>query len=265
MKRLFLFIMLIGIAISASAFDINKLTQLGLPANAQPAKFYFERYFYDQTLKPVDFDYEESSIDLEDNKYYLFVEPKKSEEEWSFTRISLWAYDTNNNTVKEVFKQAGNEYDELFIFGIDYLFDKQSTFKKHIIESTKQEIEIQKFTFKPVVVMKSEIWTGFNHSREVVILLHLDSGKVILLEDQRFVAISHTSTQALMGAEQNLAKNYIVTTSTEYDSESVELKENEEVSIYNKQWVTPIINVFDTDGTLVSSQPLEKQQIDMIR
>ena len=265
MKRLFLFIMLMGIAFSASAFDINKLTQLGLPSNAQPAKFFFERFFFDQTLKPVDFDYEVSSIDTDDNKYYLFVEPKESEDELSFTRISLWAYDTNKNTVKEVFKQVGNEYDGLFIFGIDWLLDKQSTFKKHTIESTKQEIEIQDFTFKPVVVMKSEIWTGFNHSREVVILIHLDSGKVILLEDQRFVAISHTSTQALMGAEQDLAQNYIVTTCTAYDSETVELEENEEVSIYNKQWVTPIINIFDTDGTLVTSQTLKTQQIDMIR
>lgn len=265
MKRLLLFFLLMVTAFSAYAIDIDQLVKLGLPANAVPATFYFEHYFFKQSVKPTEYDYEVSSFDCEDNRYYLFVEPKGQTEEGSFTRISLWAYDSNKNSVKEVFNQINNEYEGLFIFGIDWVLDKQSSFKKHTIEGTKQVIEMQEFNFKPVVVMNSEVWTGFNHSREVVILLHLDSGKVKLLEDQRFVAISHTSTQALMAAEQDLAKDYIITTSTAYQDESIDLEPNDEVSIYNKQWVTPIINIYDTDGTLVSSQTLKKQQIDMIR
>lgn len=265
MKRFLLFFLLIGTAFSSFAIDIKDLVKLGLPANAMPAKFYFEQIFNEQAMKPTEADYEVSSIECDDNKYYLFAQPKGETEEGTFTRISLWLYDSNKNTVKEVFKQVNNEYDGLFIFGIDWLLDKQSTFKKYTIEETKQVIDTQEFTFKPVIIMKSEIWTGFNHSREVVILLHPDSGKVQLLEDQRFVAISHTSTQALMGAEQGLAKDYIITTSTIYDSESIELKPNEEVTIYNKQWVTPVVNIYDTNGTLISSQTLKKQQIDMVR
>jgi hypothetical protein len=68
-----------------------------------------------------------------------------------------------------------------------------------------------------------------------------------------------------MGAEQGLAQDYIITTSTIYQTEDIDLKPNEEVTIYNKQWVTPVINIYDTDGTLVSSQELKKQQINMVR
>lgn len=257
--------MMLGTAFSAFAIDINELAKAGLPANAVPAKFYFEQLFLNQGLKPTNADYEVSSIECEGNKYYLFAQPKGETEEGTFSRISLWIYDTNNHSAKEVFKQVNNEYDGLFILGIDWLFNKQCTIKNQTIKATKQVIETQEFTFKPVIVMQSEIWTGFNHSREVVILLHLDSGKIKLLEDQRFVAVSHTSTQALMGAEQDLAQDYIITTSTAYQSESIDLKDNEEVTIYNKQWITPIISIFDTDGTLVSSQELKKQQINMIR
>ena len=265
MKRFLLFFLLMGTVFSAFAIDINELVKLGLPANASPAKFYFEHLFLNQNLKPTEADYEVSSFECDDNKYYLFVQPKGETEEGTFTRISLWMYDSNKNSVKEVFKQVNNEYDRLFIFGIDWLLNKQSTTKNYTIKATKQVIETQEFTYKPVIVLQSEIWTGFNHSREVVILLNPDSGKVKLLEDQRFVAISHTSTQALMGAEQGLAQDYIITTSTIYQTENIDLKPNEEVTIYNKQWVTPVINIYDTDGTLVSSQELKKQQINMVR
>ena len=264
MKRLLLFFLMIGTVLSANAIDFDQLVKLGLPADAKPAKFYFKCFFFNQDEKPSQFDYEDSSLETGDDKFYFFVKPTKIKDE-DFTHISLWIYDTQKNAVKEVFNQNDDEKAKLFVYGIEWLLDKQSTFKKHTIVETKQVVEMQEFTFKPVVVMKSEIWTGFNHSIEVVLLLDLESGRVKQLENQRFVAVSHTSTQALMGAEQDLAKDYIITTSTIYDSESVELKPNDELTIYNRQWVTPVINIYDTDGTLISSQQLNKQQIDMIR
>ena len=75
MKRLFLFFLLIGTVLSANAIDFDQLVKLGLPADAKPAKFYFKCYFFNQNEKPSQFDYEDSSLESGDDKFYFFVKP----------------------------------------------------------------------------------------------------------------------------------------------------------------------------------------------
>ena len=108
MKRLLLFFLLIGTVLSANAIDFYQLVKLGLPADAKPAKFYFKCYFFNQNEKPSQFDYEDSSLESGDDKFYFFVKPTPLKDE-DFTHISLWIYDTQKNAVKEVFNQNDDE------------------------------------------------------------------------------------------------------------------------------------------------------------
>ena len=69
----------------------------------------------------------------------------------------------------------------------------------------------------------------------------------------------------LMSAEQDLAQDYILTTSTGVRTEEMPLKESSDYTIYNKQFLTPVLHVYTADGQLVKSVELPQDEVDMVR
>ena len=124
---------------------------------------------------------------------------------------------------------------------------------------------MQEFTSRPVVVLQAEIFTGFMHSPQMTLLVYPDSKRVQTLENQMFVCISHTLTNVLMAAEMDYAQDYIITTSTSMRSEKQPLKESEEYTIFNKQYLNPEIHVYSAQGKEVGSISLPEDEVDMIR
>lgn len=265
MKRKFFAIMVLFVANMAAAVEITHLRQIGLPTKAVPAKMYFENMYVNTPRTMTANDIVESALSGFDNEHFFFVEQLPTSEDDLYARINLWMYDSEKDKVEKIFSQEGEEYQELLVLGISWLLDKRSSFKDVVVEDSKQTISVQEFTSKPVVVLMAEIFTGFMHSPQMTLLVYPDSKKVQTLENQIFVSISHTLTNALMAAEMEYAQDYIITTSTAFRSEKQPLKETEEYIIYNKQYLNPELHVYSARGEEVGSISLPEDEVDMIR
>ncbi len=264
MKKISLMTLALLMVCMASAQDINELRRLGLPAKAMPAATYFENLYNDSPQAATDLDIQKSSIFSFDNDYCFFVEKLPSTEEDMFARINLWMFNAEAKKVTKIFSQQDNEYKELFVMGVDWLLDKQSTFKDVIVKDTKQKISLQEFTGSPVVILKAEEFTGFSHSPQFTLLVYPLTKEVKMLPEY-FVSVFHTLSNMLMSAEQEYAQDYIITTTTDTRSEQQPLKESEEYTMYYKQYLTPEIHVYNARGKLIKSLTLPEDEVDMIR
>ena len=249
----------------ASAFDMSHLHQIGLPAKAVPATFYFENQFEDTPRALTDGDIVNSTLCGFDSDYSFYVEKLPSSPDDFYTRINLWMFDSEKDKVVRIFSQEDKEYEELQILGIDWLLDKQSSFKDVVISDTKQKIGIQEFTSSPVVILQSVIFTGFVHAPHMTLVVFPSSKEVKILENQKLVSVSYTLSNMLMNAEMEYAQDYFITTSTEMRSEEQPLKETEEYISFSKQYLTPSLHVYTAKGELVGSITLPEDEVDMIR
>ena len=249
----------------ASAFDMGPLRQVGLPAKAIPATFYFENLYEDHRPSFTDKDVSNSSFMGFGDEYTFFVEPLPVAEDDLYTKINVWMYEHEQNKVTKIFSQESEEYGDLFIKGADWLLDKRSTFHNQVISDSKQTISVQEFTGSPVVVLRAEIFTGFMHAIQQTLLVYPHAKKVKVLDREYFVSVGHTLANMLMMAESDKAQDYIITTSTDMRSEAQPLKESEECIIYNKQYLTPTIHIYNARGDLVRSVTLPEDEVDMIR
>lgn len=253
------------VACVASAIDISDLRQLGLPANAVPASLYFENYYEATPRAMTDQDLVKSSFFGLGNDYSLFVEPLPSNEDDLYTKINLWLYDAEQNKVTKIYSQLGEEYEELFIRGFAWIFDKQASYKDVVISDSKQKIRVQEFEGSPVIILQAEIFTGFSHSPQMTLLVYPTTKKIITLENQMFVSVAHTLTNMLMMAEMENAQDYIITTSTIFHSEEQPLKETEEYIMFHKQYLTPILHIYNARGELMKEITMPEDEVDMIR
>ena len=234
----------------ASAVDISQLRQKGLPPKAVPASLYFENLYSNAPRTYSMDDIAGSTLEGLDEEFSFFVEALPSTSEDDFVRINLWMYDLNKDRVTKIFSQQGKEYEDLFIMGIDWLLDKQSSFKDEVIEETKQKISVQQFSV---------------HAPQMTLLVYPDSDKVKKLENQILVSVAHTLSNMLMMAEIEYAQDYIITTSTEMRSEKQPLKENSEYILFFKQYLKPTFHIYSARGVELGSTTLPEDEIDMIR
>jgi hypothetical protein len=265
MRRLAFLITALFVATMSMAVEISQLRELGLPANAVPTTLYFDNMYSDASRDMSAQDLAESTLIGLDNEYIFFVEQLPSSADDLYACINLWMYDTEKNTLEKIFSQQREEYKELLVMGVAYLLDKQSSFKDVVVSDTKQKISVQQFTSHPVVVLKTEVFTGFSHSPQKTLLIYPDSKTVKVLDNQMFVCISHTLTNVLMAAEMDFAQDYIITTSTAIRSEKQPLKESEEYIIYNKQYLYPSLYIYSARGKEVGNITLPVDEIDMLR
>ena len=247
-----------------NAQTLDQLIAKGLPKDAVPARCYFDRFIYDQSVVATPLDIELSGITSDDNSYYFFIQPHNPDEEGDFTRISVWMYDEMKDNVSKIFNQVGNDFDEFYAVGIDWLFDKKSKFNELKID-TGQKIYEQEVTYTPVVILKGEWWTGFNHSIRATILILPETGQVKLIDKEEFVAVSNTLTNMLMSAEQGMAQDYFITTTTKMEVEDVDLEKSNDYSMYRKQMLVPVLHVYKADGTHVRDIELLQDRVDMLR
>mgnify|MGYP006872999573 CR=1 FL=1 len=264
MKRNFFLGLLLFIMGQAYAIDVDHLRELGLPADAVPAISYFEHLF-EKTVPVTEQDYYRSSHMGIGDEYFLFVEKLPSKEDDDFDRINIWMYTTQTEKVTKIFSQEGSEHSGLLIEGIDMLTDKQSTFIEHEVADSKQKIQLQDFVESPVVVLNAEEFCGTAHAPRVTLLVYPYEQKVKELSNEQFVCIFHTLTNMLMNAEMELAQDYILTTDTEVQSESLPLEESQEVTIYLKQYLTPSLHIYTAKGEKVQSVTLPVDEVDMVR
>ena len=265
MRRIAFLMTALFVANMAMAVEILHLRKIGLPENAVPAKLYFENLYANTPRKMTEWDISKSSLCGFDDEYFFFVEQLPTSDDDLYACINLWMYDVEKDKVTKIFSQQDEKYKELLIEDIAWLLDKQTSFKDVVVKDTKQTIGVQNFTSKPVIVLKAEIFTGFNHSPRMTLLIYPDSKKVLTLEHQMFVCISHTLTNMLMAAEMDYAQDYIITTSTGFRSEKQPLKETEEYIIFNKQYLTPALHVYSAKGEKVGSISLPEDEVDMLR
>lgn len=264
MKRISILLIAFLVVSVASAIDISHLRKLGLPANAVPAQLYF-RNLFNPPKEMTDEDLNNSSIYGLSEELLLFVEALPTNDDDLYTKINLWMYDLGKEKLSKIFSQEGEKYEELFVLGFDWLFDKQSSFKDVVVSDTKQKISVQEFTGTPVIILKAEVFTGFSHSPQMTLLVYPSTKTVKTLENQSFVSVAHTLTNMLMTAEQEYAQDYIITTSTDARSEKQPLKETEEYIMFYKQYLTPIIHIYNARGELVKEITLPEDEVDMIR
>ena len=265
MKRLVFLIMAVFLANMAKAVEISHLRQIGLPAKAVPAKLYFENIMTNTPRKMTDEDISKSALTGFENEFFFFVEPLPTAPDDMYACINVWMYDPAKDKVVKIFSQRDEECEELFVTGISWLFDKQSSFKDVVVEDTKQKIGVQEFTFLPVVILQAEVFTGFAHSPQLTMLVYPDTKKVIRLDNEMFVSVFYPLSNMLMMAEMDNAQEYILTTSTEMRVDRQDLKETEEYILFNKQYLTPTIHVYTARGKKVGSITLPEDEIDMIR
>ena len=265
MKRIALLMTAMLVVSMAMAVEISHLRQIGLPVKAVPSKLYFDNLFVNKPRMMTDQDIVESALSGFDAEYFFFVEQLPSQEDDLYARINLWMYDSEKDKVTKIFSQQGKEYEDLFIMGIDWLLDKQSSFKDEVIEETKQKISVQQFSGRPVVVLRAEVFTGVVHAPQMTLLVYPDSGKVKKLENQILVSVAHTLSNMLMMAEIEYAQDYIITTSTEMRSEKQPLKENSEYILFFKQYLKPTFHIYSARGVELGSTTLPEDEIDMIR
>ena len=265
MKRFVFLMAAVFVAFTSMAVDISHLHKKGLPTKAVPAKLYFENMFANTPSPATTQDISESALSGFDNEYFFFVEQFPSAADDLYALINLWMYDSEKDEVSKIFSQQGEEYEELEVLGISWLLDKQSSFKDVVVSDSKQKISVQKFTSKPVVILQSEIFTGFAHSPQMTLLVYPDTKKVLKLENQMFVCVSHTLANMLMMAEMDYAQDYIITTSTGMRSEEQPLKETDEYTIFHKQYLYPELHVYSARGKKVGSLSLPEDEVDMIR
>ena len=248
---------------SAHAISLQDMRAKGLPMNAVPAVYYFNNVFNDNVRKPDDQDVAGSFFEL-DNSYCFFVQPQNRADE-DYKHINIWMYDEATGRVKRVYSQDATHDDDLFIYGIDYIADKNCRDSVYHDAKTNQNITMQVYHSTPVLVMRSEIYTGFNHSIRVTLILDPLTGKTIRLDNEHFVSIMHTMTNMLMMAESDLAQDYIITTTAHFHSESANYRETDDFSVFDHQYLTPVVNFYTTRGELVNSVTLPEDKIDMVR
>ncbi len=264
MKKLVLFCLGLLISGGTMAIDMVHLHQLGLPQGVVAASKYFEDVFADVPHASTDQDYENSTFPGLEEQYTFFVErlPKAADDD--FYHINLWMYTSWNDKVMKVLAQEG-QYHDLLIKGICCMVDKQQRFIEHKIEETGQTVMLQDFGEAPVVVVQAEEFNGTMHALQTTLLIYPNTKEVKVLENEQFVAISHTLTNMLMAAEMNLAQDYIITTSTETRSEEMPLRENNEITMFYKQYLLPSLNIYNAKGELVQSVTLPQDEVDMVR
>ena len=265
MKRLVFLMTAVCVASMAMAVEMSHLRQIGLPEKAVPATLYFENLMTSVPRTMTAQDIAESSLCAFDNEYFFFVEQLPTSLDDLYARINLWMYDSEKDKVDKIFSQQGEEYEELLVKGITWLLDKKYSFKNVEVSDTKQTIGVQEFTSSPVVVLESEIFTGFMHAPQMTLLVYPGTKRVQTLENEMLVSVSHTLTNMLMAAEMEYGQDFIITTSTAMHSEPQDLKGSEEYIIFNKQYLTPTIHVYSARGKLLGSLTLPEEEVDMIR
>lgn len=264
MKKLVFLCLCLLVCGGVMAFDIQHLHQLGLPQSAVPATKYFEDPFASVPHASTDQDCENSTFPGLEEQYTFFVErlPKAADDD--FYHINLWMYSAWKDQVVKVLSQK-DQYQDLFIKGIDCIIDKQPKFVEHTIEGSGQTVMLQDFGEAPVVIVQAELFNGTMHAFQTTMLVYPYTNEVKVLENEMFVTVSHTLTNMLMAAEMMFAQDYIITTSTESRSEEVPLRENNEYTFMYKQYLRPLLHIYNAKGQLMQTVTLPQDEVDMVR
>ncbi|MBR5686386.1 MAG: hypothetical protein IKX36_00325 [Prevotella sp.] len=265
MKKLaFLCLCLLVSGGAMAEFDMDHLYQLGLPKSAVAATTYFEAPFAEVPHTSTDQDCENSTFSGLEEQYTFFVERLRKVPDEDFYLVNIWMYSAWKDQVTKVLSQE-SQYQDLLIKGLCCIVDKQQRFIEHTIEDTGQKVMLQDFTEAPVVIIMSELYNGTMHAFQTTLLAYPYTNEVKVLENEMFVSVSHTLTNMLMAAEMAFAQDYIITTSTEVRSEEVPLQENSEYILFYKQYLRPLLHIYNTKGELMQTVTLPQDEVDMVR
>jgi hypothetical protein len=256
--------MLLSVSQQADAIGLEELRQKGLPVNAQPALFFFNHYYDLEQCQPQAADYSQSSWFSEDGDLYVFVEPQQRLDD-DFQHISIWVYESATDRVRCVFRQDASHHDDLMVSGLEVLFDKQHRDSSYVDKKTHERITMQRHSCSPVLVARAEQWTGTGHAIRATLIIDGRTGQVQRLDDEQLVGIFHTLTNALMSAEQELAQDYILTTTTHYRVEEAGYQETDDFSIFTHQYLTPVLHIYSASGKRLKTIDMPEDQIDMVR
>lgn len=240
----------------------------GLPADAIPARYYFDEMLYHDEVRPLTAEDKEKSkwISPTSGTEFSFYVTVKEEEDGFYSVIDLWMYDNDDDIAKKVFTQEDAPYKNLLIENMEICQDVTTTDHELKDDKTGRIYTIYEKSIQPVVVLAAELFTGFSHAPKCVLLLNPLTGNITRLDKQQFVTVLRPLSNMLMTVEQFLTSEYILTTNTECETEQL-LKGDEDLEMLslNRHHFKPIINVYSANGKKVGQMPLPVDTIDEVR
>ena len=245
----------------------------GLPANAIPAKHFFDsQYISEDAMHHFDVAaIDESSIVVPDaqglggeSQIFFFIVPQPQKADQDFGYIDLWVYDEATRHAHRAFHQDASHYGGHMALDIHMMGDVTVRDSVYTDKKTGQRITRHLRTGSPVAALGVQEYNGTGHGIISTLLIDCARGTTKLLEFQKPVKVLYPLTNMLMLAEWNMAQSYLITTSSAVHSEDP-YEATEEFDIFSHRHLTPTVYIYTPKGKLTGTLELPTECIDMVR
>lgn len=265
MRKIILFCALLAATALSAQNPIQEMFANGLPREAVPAKYYFiHDYADDDAMKRfTEADVQESSLWAPESQNYVFVVQQKMSDDQDFPYLDLWVYDEGAHKAKRVLHQDANNYGQYAILDLHFCLDITTRDSTYTDKKTSQRITQHLKSGGIVLVAEIQEWNGTRHGI-ISTLIIPTKGNAILLPREAPVASFTPLDNMLMAAEWGLAQNYIITTTTQIESEEL-YQPTDDFEMFYHQHLTPTLKVYTPKGKLVGSIQCPTDCIDMVR
>ena len=263
---------LVACQLSAQNFtEFKAMKAKGLPANAMPAKFYFQhRYDNPGGHQFTMADMEESSVvtpynteTTDERQHYIFVVEQPTAADQDLTFIDVWAC-VNDGKPYRAFHQSASNFGEDEFLDVHLLADVISRDSTYTDKKTRQRITRHLKDGAPVAAFTVQDNNGTIHGLISTVLLQCQSGNTQLLKGEKPVEVLMPLVNMLMTPEWNMVQNYLVTTSSGVlTTDSYE--PNDDFVIFNHIKFTPVLHIYTPKGRHLHSFELPTDELDMIR
>lgn len=250
----------------------------GLPGDAVPVKHFFSSIDEYGAISPayrqftVD-DLQESMLSdgMQDrDTCYFFARLRyMSGEEDMDTPLDLWVYDNAAGRAWQFLTWA----DTMDIYNVAWNYSITSADSLFTNPGTGQTFRLLKKESAPVAVVCTTDNGHTVHQPYNTIIVNLRTGRTKTLRGHKFISFLEPQETALMAAENGLSKRYILTTVSRWDDEEMQVREpvlpdgydGPFVSMYYRNYITPVVEVWTMEGEYAGSITLPKDRIDCVR
>lgn len=226
--------------------EIESAREKGLPSDAVPLAYYFNREAYKERMV-LESDIPESCIwESSGNKYIFFVQPLQKIEDGQFQYIAIWMYDEAKGKVTKAFSQSESHYGDWEVYKVELV-------ESVIPTAPNQEV------WTPMLVLGCQMTVPTGYAPYATVFLHPESGKTRLCEDEYLMEYFKPMQNTLPPRLYGQAKNYIITTTTQHKTE--ELKDAEGDMNGERIYLTPLLKIYTTYAELVQTIELPEDTI----
>lgn len=258
----------------------DEVKSAGIPSNVIPAKAYFSANSVgDSEAWSDNYLYESCLVsDNQDNVTYCFFVSKTKDREYECPMIDIWCYDVENHKGWKVYHQSGDDNVVPNVIDAKWAFNVISQDTLVSFSGSKKQYSIIQKKSKPFLILNLIKRLETPHSSYMVQLVDIITGEIKLIDSEELVGIFYTNDTQLPAADIGSGKKYVLTTTSSYKSNHVELNsatdedsnQSEDDSLMQADFIyhvdiTPTLNVYSLDGEKVGSINLPVDKIDMVR